>query len=210
VTFMDNFCSILLVLGLSGESKSVLGLAVGNLVNPEPFVGGSDQAREVPFHVLYVVELAGKRIGDIHHDHFPIGLALIQESHDTEDLNLLDLSDISNLLADLADIQRIIVASRLRLSMRHVGIFPCLREGAVVPDVPVMREAVADEAQSALFDVLLDRVERLLLGYLHLGIGPTRHLDDHVEDAIGLVSKEGDVVEGRQDSEVVLNVDAVL
>ena len=73
-----------------------------------------------------------------------------------------------------------------------------------------MREAVADEAQSALFDVLLDRVEQFLLGDLHLGVGPTRHLDDHVEDAVGLVGKEGDVMEGRQDSAVVLDVDAVL
>ena len=74
-----------------------------------------------------------------------------------------------------------------------------LREGAVVPDVAVVWEAVANETQTALFDVLLDGIERLLLGDLELGVGPTRDLDNHVENAIALVGKERDVVEGGED-----------
>jgi hypothetical protein len=41
-----------------------------------------------------------------------------------------------------------------------------LREGTIVPEVTLMGEAVADEAEFALLDVLLDRVEGLLLGDL--------------------------------------------
>ena len=85
-----------------------------------------------------------------------------------------------------------------------------LGEGAVVPDVPVVGEAVADVAQTAALDVLLDGVERLLLGGLHLCVRPAGDLDDHVEDAIVLVGEEGDVVEGRDDAAVLLDVHPVL
>ena len=71
-------------------------------------------------------------------------------------------------------------------------------------------EAVADEAETALLDVLLDGVEGLLLGDLHLGVGPAGDLDDHVQDAIGLVGEEGDVVEGRDDAAVLLDEHTVL
>ena len=41
-----------------------------------------------------------------------------------------------------------------------------LGEGAVVPEVALVREAVADVAQLALLDVLLDGVEGLFFGDL--------------------------------------------
>ena len=47
----------------------------------------------------------------------------------------------------------------LRRSREETG----LGESAVIPDVPVMGEAVAHVAQATLFDILLDRIERLLL-----------------------------------------------
>ena len=61
-----------------------------------------------------------------------------------------------------------------------------------------MRKTVADEPQFASFDVLLDRVERLFLGDLHLCIGPTGNLYDHVENPIVLVGEERNIVEGRK------------
>jgi hypothetical protein len=59
----------------------------------------------------------------------------------------------------------------------------------------VVGEAVAHVAQAALLDVLLDGIERLFLGDLHLGISPAGDFDDHVEDAIALICEERDVVE---------------
>lgn len=123
---------------------------------------------------------------------------------------MLDLADISDLLADLTNIEGIVVAPCLGLGMRHRRIFPCLRERAIVPDITMVWEAVADETQPALLDVLFDGVERLLLANLHLGVGPTWHLDDHVEDKVGVVSKEWDIVEGRDDRAILLDVDAML
>ena len=71
-------------------------------------------------------------------------------------------------------------------------------------------EAVAHVAQAALLDVLLDGIERLLLGDLHLGIGPARDLDDHVEDAIALIGEKRDVMEwGDDDLAVLFDVDAM-
>ena len=70
-------------------------------------------------------------------------------------------------------------------------------------------EAVAHVAQAALLDVLLDGIERLLLGDFHLGVGPAGDLDDHVEDAIALIGEERDVVERGDDLAIVLDVDAV-
>lgn len=70
-------------------------------------------------------------------------------------------------------------------------------------------EAVADESEFALLDILLDGVEGLLLGDLHLGVGPSGDLDDHVQDAIVEICEERDVVEGRDDVAVVLDVHAV-
>ena len=105
-------------------------------------------------------------------------------------------------------------------------------EGTVVPEVTLVGEAVADEAQLALLGVLLNGVEELLLGdlgsiesqsvrtidrtldrrnaYLLLGVGPARNLDDHVQDGLLLVGVEGNVVEGRDGDAILLDVDTVL
>ena len=87
---------------------------------------------------------------------------------------------------------------------------PHLRESTVVPDVTVVREAVTDVTETALLDILLDGVERLLLGDFHLGVGPTGNLDDHVEDAIGLVSEQRNVVPRRDDLSLLLSEHTVL
>lgn len=49
-----------------------------------------------------------------------------------------------------------------------------------------------------------------LLADLHLGVGPSRHFDDHVQDAIVLVGEERDVVKARDDLATVLDVHSVL
>jgi hypothetical protein len=84
-----------------------------------------------------------------------------------------------------------------------------LGESTVVPNVPVVGEAVAHIAQATLLDVLLDGIERLLLGDFHLGIGPAGNLDDHVENANVPIRKKRDVMERRDDLAVLLDVDAV-
>ena len=75
----------------------------------------------------------------------------------------------------------------LELRVLVARVLPRLREQPVVP-VDVVRV----EAQVALFDVLLDRVARLLGRDLHLGARLLRDLADEVVGAVGVL--EGDVV----------------
>lgn len=147
--------------------------------------------------VLNVVKLWGERVVDVDDDDLPVGLALIEQGHDAEDLDLLDLASVADGLADLAHVQRVVVAFGLGLRVRVRRVFPGLsdatqvtsaseadaeghptcgnaplshdirinankrRRYSLVPDVAVVRKAVADEAELALLGVLQDRVEGL-------------------------------------------------
>lgn len=174
---------VLLVLALAGESELVLGLAIGDLVDTEPLIGGTEKTRQVALDVLNVVELRSKGVVDINDNDLPVSLLLVEKGHDTEDLDLLDLTGVADKLTDLANVERVVVTLGLGLRVDSVGVLPgllrslvelrpighaCsyLGEAAVVPQVALVGEAVADEAKLALLDVLLDGVEELLLGGL--------------------------------------------
>lgn len=136
--------------------------------------------------VLNVVQLVGQRIVDIDDNDLPVGLALVKQSHDSEDLHLLDLASVTNELSNLAYVERVVVTLGLGLGVSGIGVFPGLHslfstspvkmirqicssylgESTVVPDITLVGEAVADESKLALLDVLLDGVEELLLGDL--------------------------------------------
>jgi hypothetical protein len=164
----DNVHGVLLVLALAGEGELVLGLAIGNFVDAEPLVGGTEKAGQVPLDVLDVVKAGSERVVHVNNDDLPVGLTLVEEGHDTEDLDLLDLADLGNELTDLAHVERVVVTVHLGLGVGDVGVLPGLGEAAVVPEVALVGEAVADEAQLALLSVLLDGVEGLLLGDLQV------------------------------------------
>jgi hypothetical protein len=74
-----------------------------------------------------------------------------------------------------------------------------LRERAIVPDVSMVGETIANESQSALLNVLLDGIERFFLGHFHLCVRPARDFNDHVEDTVALICEERNVVEWRDD-----------
>lgn len=81
----------------------------------------------MPLDVLDVVELRSKGIRDVDNDDLPVGLALIEESHDAKDLDLLDLTHIADLLTNLAYIKWVIIALGLGLSVRLRRVFPGLQ-----------------------------------------------------------------------------------
>jgi hypothetical protein len=207
---VDDLHGVLLVFGLTGEGELVLRLPIGDLVDPEPLVGCPDETREVTLDIFDIVQLGSERVGNVNDDDLPVGLTLVEEGHDTEDFDLFDLTSVTNLFADLAHIERVVVTLGLRFRVRVVWIFPGLGESAIVPDVTVVGEAVANETQTTLFDVLLDGVERFLLRNLDLGVSPTGDLDNHVEDAIALVGKKRNVVEWGDNSSVLFGIDAML
>ena len=119
----------LLILALSSESELVLWLSVWDFVDSEPLIGGSQEAREVSLNIFDIVELRCQWVVDIDNDDLPIGLLLVEQSHHSKDFDLLDLTWVSNQLADLADVQWIIVALGLGLWVYNIGIFPGLRHG---------------------------------------------------------------------------------
>jgi hypothetical protein len=80
----------------------------------------------VPFNVFDVIEFGGQRVCYVNDNDLPVRLTLVQEGHNTENLDLLDLSDVPNLLADFANIEWVIIALGFSLSMRLGRVFPSL------------------------------------------------------------------------------------
>lgn len=95
--------------------------------------------------ILDVVKLLSKRIIDVDGDDLPIGLAcadrlstscdpipggsmrtLIDQGHGAEDLDLLDVTSLSDGLADLADVEGILVTEGIRVGVLVRGILPGL------------------------------------------------------------------------------------
>ena len=100
--------------------------------SPEPFVRRANQTGKVSLNVLDVIELGGERVLDIDHDDFPVGLTLVEEGHDAKNLDLLHLTDITHLFADLANIEGIVVTLCFGLRMRLSGVLPRLVEGSAI------------------------------------------------------------------------------
>lgn len=195
---------------------------------PEPLIRSSNETWEMTLDVLDVIEFGRQRVVDVDDDDLPVCLALVEESHDSKNLDLLNLSGVTDLFAYFADIQGVIVALGFGLDVGYTRVLPrlcarvspsttslCtfrthLRERAIVPDVTVVGEAVAHKAQPVPLDVLLDGVHELVLRDLHLRVRPTWHLDDHVEDAVVLVGEERNIVKRRHDIVSTLHVDSVI
>ena len=76
--------------------------------------------------VLDIVQLGGKRVVDINDNDLPVGLVLVEQGHDTKDLDLLDLASVADKLANLADVERVVVTLGLGLGVDDVGVLPGL------------------------------------------------------------------------------------
>lgn len=76
--------------------------------------------------ILNIIELGGQWVVDIDDDNLPVSFLLIEQSHDTKNLDLLDLARVSNQLANLAYIQWVIVTFGLGLWVNDIGVFPSL------------------------------------------------------------------------------------
>lgn len=199
-----NFISEFGILRLTVESEAVDGFAVGHLVQAEPLDRGPQQAREVQFHVGHVVELGGDGVPGVDGDELPVGLALVDERERAEHLDGVHVAARGHARADVEHVDGVVVAARLRARVHVLRVLPRLRQRAVVPDVAVVREHVAHEAEGALLHVLLDRVEGFAETDLHFGVGPARNLHHHVDEPLGLVGPQRDIVQGRDRTALIL------
>jgi hypothetical protein len=119
--------SPLLVLALPSESKLVLWLSIWDFVDTEPLISSPQKTWQVSLDIFDIIKLGSQWVVDINDDDLPISLLLIEQSHNPKDLHLLDLTWISNQLADLADVQWVVVSLGLGLRVNNIGVLPCLR-----------------------------------------------------------------------------------
>jgi len=210
VALVNDLSSVLAVFGLTGEGELVLGLSIGNFVDAEPFIGRTDETRKVTLDILNVVELGSERVVDIDDENLPVGLTFVEESHDTEDLYLLDLTSVTNCLSDFANVERVVITESLGFGVSVGRVLPSLRERSIVPDVSLVGETVSNETKFTLLGILEDGVELLLFRDFEFGVGPTGDLDDHVENSSLFVGEEGNVVERGNDFAILLDECTVL
>ena len=122
----NDLHGVLFVLAFATEGELVLWLSVWDLVDAEPFIGGTEETRQVTLDVLDVVELGSQWIVDVNDHDLPVGLTLVEESHNTEDLDLLDFSALGDGLTNLANVEWVVVTLGLGLWVRDVGVLPGL------------------------------------------------------------------------------------
>jgi len=80
----------------------------------------------VALDVLNVVQLWRQWVVDVDDDDLPVRLALVEKSHDSENLDLLDLTGLGDGLTDLADIEWVVVTLGLGLWVGDVWVLPGL------------------------------------------------------------------------------------
>ena len=89
----------------------------------------------MPLDILDIVEPGSQGVVDVNNKDLPVGLSFIEEGHDTEDLDLLDLTGVTDGLSNLADVEGVVVTVSAGLGVLYGGVFPSLGESSVVPDV---------------------------------------------------------------------------
>lgn len=143
----DDVHGVLLVLALAREGKLVLRLAIWNLVDAEPLVRGTEQTGQVALDVLDVVELGSERVVHVDDHDLPVGLALVEQSHDTKDFDLDDIAGLVDKLADFADVQWIVVTLRLGLLVCDIGVLPRLPQPSAFVFSRYRHRAIAPEGR---------------------------------------------------------------
>ena len=80
------------------------------------------------FNIFNVIESGRQRIVDVDDDDLPIRLAFVQQGHDTQNLDLLDLAWSGNKLPYFANVKWIVVSSCFCLCMFNIRILPSLAD----------------------------------------------------------------------------------
>ena len=123
---LDDLEGVGLVLGLTVEGELVLRLAIGDLVDAEPLLGGLEEPRHLLLHILYVIQLSGERVGNIDGNDLPVCLPLIKQGQASEHLDLPHLTGLVNGVSDLTHINWVIITVGLGVRISVGGVFPGL------------------------------------------------------------------------------------
>jgi hypothetical protein len=127
----------------------------------EPLNRRLQQPRKILVHIGDVVQLVSNRVVHIDTDQLPVRFAFVDQRNGSKNFHLDHLTSLCHPVADLQHIDWVVVTLATGGRVQVVGILPGLGQGAVVPNVTVVRETVGHVAQLALFHVLFDGVERV-------------------------------------------------
>ena len=78
-------------------------------------------------NILNVVQLGSEGVGNVDDEDLPVSLSLVEEGHNAENLDLLDLTDETDLFTDLTNVEGIVVTLGLGFRMRVVRVLPGLK-----------------------------------------------------------------------------------
>ena len=78
-------------------------------------------------NILDVVQLGSEGVGNVDDEDLPVSLALVEEGHDAENLDLFDLTGETDLFTDLANVEGIVVTLGLGFRVRVVRVLPGLK-----------------------------------------------------------------------------------
>merc|ERR1719427_1235115 len=159
ISTSNNVLSKLFVLRLSIKCKFVCWLSIRHLVDFKPFHCCLEKSWHNLVNIVDIIQIVSERIIDINSNQLPISFALVNHSEDTQHFHLDHSAPLVDSLTNLTNINRIIVTLAVGGRVGVVWILPCLRDCPVVPDIPMVWEAVCHISQLALLDILLDRVQ---------------------------------------------------
>jgi hypothetical protein len=135
-------------------------------------------------YIIIVVHKISNRVFDINDKDLPICLATVIQSQTTKNLNLLHLTRITWILADIEEVHGIVITWEAGKVMIKVGTFPSLRDRSIQKRVGPVRPDGFDETRFIVVFVMEDRVQRLLALDLDLAICPAWNLHNGVDDLL--------------------------
>lgn len=113
------------------------------------------------------------------------------------------------LLANVEQVDGVVVADLVGVGVLEVGRLPGLRDGAVEEGVALVGPDALDEARGVVAVVVEDGVQGLLAADLDLAVLPARDLDDKVDDLlVARVRVQRDVMPEGDGLAVLLEPDA--
>lgn len=75
---------------------------------------------------IYTIDFIRQWIIDVNGYQLPIRFPFIEQGHDAKNLDLFDLSSVSNLLSNLTYIDWIVISTSIGVFWNHSWIFPSL------------------------------------------------------------------------------------
>jgi len=135
VALVDDLGRVGLAHELLVKTEVVWGLSVRNLVSTVPLADRIKHTWELLFHVVNVVQVRCPLVFRIDNNNLPVAFTFVDHAEDTKNRNRADVTGLDDTGADLANIERVIVATAsLRIGVDEGWVFPGLREATVVEE----------------------------------------------------------------------------